>query len=439
MISELPPSAPGLYWLLAYSLAAISYSLAGPPVDHRRRRWLICLLILAVNIWIQIVTDKGYALWYIPGLFLAILCAYAMLAVSSGYPRNECIFLTMNAFLLGEFTGGLFWQFVLYLDSCFPGMRGRRVELTCFAVTAVVVYGTAYLVEKRFSSRDILPQFTRKSLLAVFFMTLSVFLFSNISNVFQNTPFSGHSSFQMNLIRMLVDAGGLILLGFWRMSRISLALETETEKLRSLMDAQYASYKLSEQSMELIHQKYHDLKHQIAWLREESRDEEKKSYLDNMEAEIRSFEAIADTGNHVMDTIVAVKTLQCQQKNIRLTVNADGRLLDFMSAQDLSTLLGNLLDNAIESTDKVTDPGQRWIEVSLTKKKGFVCLETGNHYTGAISFKDGVPVTTKGDVRYHGYGTRSIRMIAEAYEGTARFTAEDGWFRTMILFSREDV
>lgn len=61
----------------------------------------------------------------------------------------------------------------------------------------------------------------------------------------------------------------------------SLELQSHLEKdfLQSMLQLQYENYKISAESVELVNQKYHDLKHQIAFLRSEADSEEKKCLL----------------------------------------------------------------------------------------------------------------------------------------------------------------
>lgn len=98
------------------------------------------------------------------------------------------------------------------------------------------------------------------------------------------------------------------------------------------------------------------------------------------------------------------KSLTCRTKNIQLTCVADGTALDFMDVMDVSNLFGNALDNAIESTDKITDPERRLIHLSVARQKGFAAIRIENCFDGELKFEKGLPVTTKKDVIwYHGF------------------------------------
>lgn len=60
-------------------------------------------------------------------------------------------------------------------------------------------------------------------------------------------------------------------------------------------------------------------------------------------------------------------------------------------------------------------------------------IEVGNAYEGEITFRKGIPRTTKGDEQYHGYGTRSIRATVERYGGYVSFLAKDQWFEMKAM------
>ena len=112
---------------------------------------------------------------------------------------------------------------------------------------------------------------------------------------------------------------------------------------------------------------------------------------------------------------------------------ADGAKLDFLKPTDLSILIGNALDNAIESVEKISNPDKRLIHVSVNRQKGFLRIRVENCYEGDIRFVAGLPSTRK-DARYHGYGMKSIRSVVEKYNGSMTVKAEDGWFELRLLF-----
>ena len=217
-------------------------------------------------------------------------------------------------------------------------------------------------------------------------------------------------------------------------SRIcELLAEKELRNIHSMLKAQYDKYRSYQTTFDLINMKYHDLKHQIAGLRAEMSDEERTKWIDTLEQELESYSPELETGNNVLDTLIAGKMMNCRANNIKITCVADGDSLDFMHVADICTVFGNALDNAIESVSLIDDPEKRLIHLSVTQKKNFVLIQINNYCEGTITMKNGFPVTTKADKGNHGFGLKSIRYTVEKYHGTLTFDLKDNWFELKML------
>ena len=96
---------------------------------------------------------------------------------------------------------------------------------------------------------------------------------------------------------------------------------------------------------------------------------------------------------------------------------ADGKALEFMDAFDLYIMLGNALDNAVECLSTVTPVEKRFLFINIRRKGSLVLICIRNYCEQSPEFAHGLPVTTKDNKQEHGYGTRSIRAIAEKYNG----------------------
>jgi sensor histidine kinase regulating citrate/malate metabolism len=145
------------------------------------------------------------------------------------------------------------------------------------------------------------------------------------------------------------------------------------------------------------------------------------------------YDTKSETGNHVLDTVLSSKKLFCQQHSITLTSVVDGTLLSFMESADISALFGNALDNAIEAVSDLADPEQRLIHLSVSAQRAFLLIRVENYYEGALRFQDGLPLSTKGDEDFHGYGVKSIRYIAQQYGGSMSITSQHNWFDLKVL------
>lgn len=230
-----------------------------------------------------------------------------------------------------------------------------------------------------------------------------------------------------------VDLGGIAILYAYHLQRAELQVRHELETMDSILRSQYAQYQQSRESIDLINRKYHDLKHQIAALRAEPDAERRSAWLDEMESDINTYEAQNKTGNQVLDVLLTGKSLYCQKHDIHLTTVADGTVLAGVSPMDLCTLVGNALDNAIESVKKIEDKEKRLIHVAVSRQKNFALLRFENCFEGELTFENGLPRTTKGNTDYHGYGLKSIRRTAQKYGGTVTVNTRKNWFELKIL------
>ena len=104
-----------------------------------------------------------------------------------------------------------------------------------------------------------------------------------------------------------------------------------------------------------------------------------------------------------------------------------------MDAFDLYILLGNALDNAVECLTAIPEMEKRFLSINIRRKGGLALLCLRNYCDHALNFEQGLPVTTKAEKAEHGYGTRSIREIAEKYNGQMSVKVEQNIFTLNIL------
>jgi len=210
------------------------------------------------------------------------------------------------------------------------------------------------------------------------------------------------------------------------------AMRQELEVMNMLWKKEQEQYELSKENIALINQKCHDLKHQIRALRN-STEEGTREYLREIENSIQIYETIVKTGNEVLDTILTEKSLYCKEKDITVSCVADGSQLGFIHTVDLYAILGNALDNAIEAVEKLEEKEKRQIDVLIYKQQQFLAMNIINPMEKTLVYEDELPVTTKGDKNYHGYGLRSIQYLLKKYDGTLSISNEDNCFSLMML------
>lgn len=425
-----------------------------PPVWTAAFHWLACLTYLLL----LPRRAKVSHCWFLMAAVLAALCPY-MIAVAplSGVPFNlgmagfalltslpflllaqggiyNQVYYAARAFILGAFAVSLAWQFYSFYAPRAAWLAPSYAEMPFMLLFGGAVFAVMFLLERGHRKEMEEMSVSRQACAGAVLIALAVYIVSSISYASPDTPFStvAETAEAFN-IRSMVYLGGVAILYAHHLQLCDTYALREIGALQNVLNMQYANYQQSQEAIELVNRKYHDLKHQIAVLRSDIGSGEKLEYLDQMEREIRAYEAQNKTGNEVLDTILTGKSIFCQSHGIRFTCVADGHALDFMGVMDLSALFGNALDNAIEGVGKVDDPEQRLIHLSVSRQKRFLRILVKNRCAPEVTAGNGLPGTTKKDRQNHGYGLKSIRATAEKYGGSAAVHVSDGWFELRVL------
>ena len=427
------PDIPRLYTAIAEWLACMVY-IAQLPL--RIRGWKLAGVsvgMLVVQCVFLVVTGDAPLFLWIPCMIAAIGLMLVLFCACCNLPVLDACYHCMRAFLLAEFAAALEWQ--LYFYALFRlGWYSKLWDVLCLIVIYSAVFSFIYLLEYRHRDSNRHFKVTLRETGSAVAIGLAVFLMSNLSYAYSNTPFSSGFVTDIFNTRTLVDLGGLAILYAYHVQRGELHMRYELDSIQNVLQNQYAQYRQSRESIDVINRKYHDLKHQIAALRAESDPDRRAAWLDEMEEDIKTYEAQNKTGNPVLDTVLTSKSLYCQKHGITLTCVADGTRLGFMSVMDICTIFGNALDNAIECELRIADKSKRLIHVTVAVLKGFLLLRFENYYEGTLEFEGGLPVTTKKDKAYHGFGIKSIRYTAAKYGGSVTVKAKDNWFEMKVLF-----
>ncbi len=426
-------NTPGACYAFAYWLSASLIIYYSPRSMSLKKAQGINVIFGLVLLILMSVTH-GLSIWlFAPLMSLFVLIMWMAVQTTCSYDVKTSIYVTARVFIGGEFIAALEWHLFYYAMQfhLLPASRTTEI-LFAIAVDVLLVYFLHFL-EKRNEEINQTLNINYRELLSALIIALAVYIVSNINYVFNNMAVAGLILSQLFLVRTLIDLGGVAILFAYHVQLGELNLRYEMEHLQTLYSMQQQNYEVLEQSVNTINQKYHDLKYQIAVLKSEASAEESLRYLDKMEQEIKAYEAQNKTGNKVLDTILTGKSLYCQNNWIELTSVADGSALDFMDPMDISTLFGNMLDNAIESVSKIEHKERRLIHVAIARQKGFLRIRVENCFDEKPEFKNGLPTTTKSDKRYHGFGLKSIRNTVKKYGGSTTISAENGWFELRIL------
>lgn len=426
---------PRLYTALSEWSACTVYIII---LQKRIKDWrlvLVSLFWLVVQGFFLYFTDDVSIVLWVPIMVIAVGLMFAYLFSCCNLTWKDVGFCCAKAFVLAELISALEWQIYSFFVNQGMTQAPWLRNLLCLIVYAVA-FSADYWLEARKLPRDKGIGVKSMELANTVIIALTIFAFSNISFINIKTPFSGTNLAEINYIRTLVDLCGVLLLYTQQDGRRRRQLANEMESVNNLLNRQYDQYQMSRHNLEVLDQKYHDLKHQIIAIRQESNQEKKEQYLDEMEERIRMYESEFRTGYHVLDILLNMKNAMCSMKHINFTCMAEGSLLRFMDTVDVCSIFGNALDNAIESVEKQEDVEKRLIRTAVYAKGQLIMIKFENYCEEPPVLENGLPGTTKKNKNFHGYGLKSIDMIAQKYGGSMSINTENNWFVLKVLIPK---
>ncbi|NRG41090.1 GHKL domain-containing protein [Rathayibacter sp. VKM Ac-2835] len=429
MIADPLPDIPRLLTAFAEWGACVVYVI----VLSRSRSW--SRIALGLPLWLAFLVAIQLLAGLLPiylwtlGMAVATLVMFGMLRTMLTLRTVSALFLTARALVLAEFAASFQWQ----LLSFFFRDPSDSAHTSVVVVIYACILGLAGLAEARHLSRGSFSEVSARELGATALIAAATFAVSNISFVIPDTPFSGRLGLEVFYIRTLVDLCGFVALYAQQEQRVQLRTRIENAAMDSLLRKQHDLYLQSKRTMEEVDRKYHDMKNQIEVIRAENDPRRKDSYLDELEGSIQAFANQRRTGNAVLDILLSAKSTYCTEQRIQLTCVADGALLDFMNVIDITSVFGNALDNAIESSVRVPDLERRLIRVAVFSQNELLMIRVENTFDGRLRIVEGHPVSLKPDPSQHGFGLRNIRGVAEKYDGTVTFESRENWFSLRIL------
>ncbi len=242
---------------------------------------------------------------------------------------------------------------------------------------------------------------------------------------------------QENPIILIVAAGSVIfcdmyMLYFIRFSNERDAYKLQIEMMEQQEKLQYGNYKVQmekyEEAMKIIHDVDKYVK-SMETLYEEKFIEEAVSYAEQISGRLKGLLPARYSGNPILNCLLSEKQKQAKMQGIRFVVEDFTEDFRFMKAIDITTLFGNVIDNAIAAAAACT--GDKFIRLSVNILNEMVFIRTENTVSREISIKHG-------ELPEKGIGILNIEHCVEAFQGSVIYSCKDGLLCCDILLNRTD-
>lgn len=244
----------------------------------------------------------------------------------------------------------------------------------------------------------------------------------------------------LNKVNTIILISFLLIINFSILFLYDFILNIMSERTSNLLLEQQNKYyarqiDIMEAAMKLNNFIQHDLNNHLIAVESYLRIQDTSSALEyinkmkkyNGEAE----EIYSKTGNSVIDSILNLKLHEATINDIHVSVKVQIPEQLEIDSFDLTVILCNLLDNAIEATQKLNS--EKKINISLIYDRRRLILSVENTYIGKIKMNKGQLFTSKNDEYSHGVGLKNVGMVVEKYKGTFDISYDNIWFKIYVM------
>ena len=301
------------------------------------------------------------------------------------------------------------------------------VYLIYFAVLAAAIT-IAWIITKEFKHFSELDRF-HPVVLALFLVIIFVagFLCNQVNGMDLNENVS------VVLVTRLLSAM-VCAMAIWLSVDFLIHRQVEMDNTlqRYIIERQKREFELSRENINDLNVKCHDLKYQIREIYNRVGRND-ASALKEIEDCISTFQSSYKTGSEALNVVLSEKARICAEMGISFNYMGSGELISFMSDMDIYRLFNNAIDNAIEAVEKI-DEEKRIIGVKIMHTGPFISIYFENYYNGSVDFSNGMPLTSKENKQNHGFGVKSIKMIADSYNAQMSISSDNDVFALTLLF-----
>lgn len=375
-------------------------------------------------------------IWWIFLTLLGCLYSYICFRVTP----TEAIFYGVQATTLQQIATVVirYW----FVNLMFPEFPAEHPAI--YVLFTVLVYAAIYLIAyfvyiRRLHKKKVMPDNTLKNFIIYLVILLILSVVTDLTTGVYEVLIPDIVGISEKYILLLkYFCIGIQLLICFVVFIIQYSAYSINSALREKALTEYMfrersrQYEVQKEAINVIKRQAHDLRHQIRAL-EHAPYEDRQKVIGSIKEAIDTYDKIIRTDDEVLSTILSEYSLQCGQRNIKLSCNIMYGDCSFIDAIDLYTMLGNALENATESVSAFETDEKKTISFTVEKKGNILCFMVENYYLGNIVLADGLPVTTKRDRELHGIGIQSIKSIAVKYGGDILVDVGEGIFTLQIM------
>ncbi|WP_077610978.1 sensor histidine kinase [Clostridium sp. Marseille-P2415] len=306
----------------------------------------------------------------------------------------------------------------------------ESMEITFSKLFVLIFY---YLVISKLWRDDLTltkPQFLVEVIIILFSIADLAVIISVISKITSNTEFI---LLLINMAFMLF--ADLYFLYFARFAEKYNQLKVKLRLLEQQSLLQYEYYAEQEEKYNESVKILHDVNKHIKMIENMYQAKEEEiaiTYTQEISEMLLPLALEEYTNNPILNVLLNDKKKIANFHNIRFGLEVGSVDLSFMEPIEVTTVFGNLLDNAIEACDMVSQ--NKYIEMKLDRYNDFIVVNISNSSMPIEKWNHDKPVSRKG--KNHGIGLLNVENIIKKYNGCMVLEEEAMKFSCKIIFNQ---
>ena len=312
----------------------------------------------------------------------------------------------------------------------FDAFENIDTRIFSFTITAILLYITMCL-SRRFENMK------KESNISSVFWTVTIFITAFLLIILYLSIFYLPQIYATLVATLIIT---IKLLNFYVNDTFSSMYE---DQLQSALYSQEREYYFSQcqlmyESVDKVKAIRHDIKFHLVTTRDYVANNEVDlaiEYLERLLGDIKESEPYSDTGNIAFDSTINYKLRNAEDEGIKVDINIFVPPVLNIEVVDIVSILGNLLDNALNAVALVED---KVITLDIEARKGNLFIKIANTFnplgddTAINLSNDGSTLFQKGEIEF-GYGLRNVQKVVENYNGHLDIFIVDNVFTVGIL------
>ncbi len=287
-----------------------------------------------------------------------------------------------------------------------------------------------YVLLRRYFTKEVnrAMAYSKRSLLLFGGLPLFYYIFDYATTVYTDALYTG--------VRMVIEflpaAMALFYVAFVSVYHQEVQRRSRLEMDNAILTAQSERAKHEIFALQQVQQQTsiyrHDMRHHLSLLNgylEAGEISRAGEYIRQTQTDIDKIVPVRYCENNTVNLILASFAMKAKQQGVDFSAEVNIPATLPLSDTELCALLSNGLENAVCAAAQTDGDSQRTVRINCQLHKDKLLIYISNPYRGTVIMREGLPESNQPQ---HGFGAKSIRMIAERHNGYCAFEAKDGLF-----------